>query len=186
MASISQVVATLDVHSPSYIRPPFFDGTYYAYWRNKMEMFLDSEGINLQDIIEEGWNPPIKKDAQGNEVTIPRKEWNDNQTKANLRNRKAITILNCGLSREEYNEIEHLRMAKKIWECLRTKHEGTNQLKNKKLQILGREYELLEMKPNKKIGEMYGRLIILVNAMRKLGKKFSNKDINNKILLNLP
>ena len=41
-------------------------------------MFLDSEGVNLWDIIEEGWNPPTKKDAQGNEVTIPRKEWNEN------------------------------------------------------------------------------------------------------------
>ena len=42
------------------------------------------------------------------------------------------------------------------------------------------------MKPNEKIGEMYGRLITLVNAMRKLGKKFSNEDVNNKILVILP
>ena len=37
-------------------------------------MFLDGEGVNLWDIIEEGWSPPTKKDTQGNEVTIPRKE----------------------------------------------------------------------------------------------------------------
>ena len=140
-------------------------------------MFLDSEGVNLWDIIEEGWSPPTKKDAQGNEVTIPRKEWNDNQTKANLRNRKAITILYCGLSREEYNGIEHLRTAKEIWECLKTKHEGTSQVKNKKLQMLGREYELFEMKPYEKISDMYSRLITLINFMRKLGKKFSNEDV---------
>ena len=96
-------------------------------------MFLDSEGVNLWDIIEEGWSPLIKKDAQGNEVTITRKEWNDNQTKANLRNRKAITIFYYGLSKKEYNGVKHLRTAKEIWECLKTKHEGTNQLKNKKL-----------------------------------------------------
>ena len=105
MASISQVVATLDVYGLSYTRPPFFDGTDYAYWRNKMEMFLDSEGVNLWDIIEEGWSPPTKKDNEGNEVTIPRKQWSDEQSKANLRNRKAITIFFCGLSREEYNGI---------------------------------------------------------------------------------
>ena len=61
MAFTSQVVATPDIHGPSYIRPPFFDGTDYAYWRNKMEMFLDSEGVNLWDIIEEGWSSQIKK-----------------------------------------------------------------------------------------------------------------------------
>ena len=114
MASTSQVVATPYVHGPSYTRPLFFYGTDYAYWRNKMEMFLDSEGVNLWEIIEEGWSPPTKKDTQGNEVAIPRKEWNDEQTKSNLRNRKEITILYCGLSREEYNGIKHLRMAKEI------------------------------------------------------------------------
>ena len=75
-----------------------------------------------------------------------------------------------------------MKPAKEIWECLKTKHEGTNQLKNKKLQMLGREYELFEMKPNEKIGEMYGRLITLVNAMRKLGKKFSNEVSTTKFL----
>ena len=114
MASTSQVVATPDVHGPSYTRPPFFYGTDYAYWRNKMEMFLDSEDVNLWDIIKEGWSPPTKKDNEGNEMTIPRKQWSDEQSKANLRNRKTITILYCGLSREEYNRIEHLRSAKKI------------------------------------------------------------------------
>ena len=52
----------------------FFDGFDYAYWRNKMKMFLDSEWVNLWDIIEEGWSAPIKKDNEGNEVTIPRKQ----------------------------------------------------------------------------------------------------------------
>ena len=127
MASISQVIAAPDVHGPSYTRPPFFYGTDYAYWRNKMEMFLDSERVNLWDIIEEGWSHPIRKNSEGNEVVIPRKEWSDEQTKANLRNRKAIITLYCGLSREEYNEIEHLRSAKEIWECLKTKHEGTSE-----------------------------------------------------------
>ena len=114
MASISQVIATLDIHGPSYTRPLFFNGTDYAYWRNKMEIFLDSKGVNLWDIIEECWSPPIKKDNEGNEVTIPRKQWSDEQSKANLKNRKAITILYCGLIREEYNEIEHLRSVKEI------------------------------------------------------------------------
>ena len=73
MASTSQIVTAPDIHGPRYTRPPFFDRTDYAYWRNKMEMFLDSERVNLWDIIEEGWSPQTKKDNEGNEVTIPRK-----------------------------------------------------------------------------------------------------------------
>ena len=33
---------------------------------------------------------------------------------------------------------------------------------------------------------MYSRLITLINSMRKLDKKFSNEDVNNKILMSLP
>ena len=79
-----------------------------------------------------------------------------------------------------------MRSAKEIWECLKTKYEGTSQVKNKKLQILGREYELFEMKPYEKISDIYSRLITLINCMRKPGKKFSNEDVNNKILMSLP
>ena len=49
-----------------------------------------------------------------------------------------------------------------------------------------REYELFEMKPFEKIGHMYSRLITLINFIRKIGKKFSNEDVNNKILMSLP
>ena len=52
--------------------------------------------------------------------------------------------------------------------------------------MLEREYELFEMKYNERIDEMYGRLITLVNAMRKLGKKLLNEDVNNKIIVILP
>ena len=52
--------------------------------------------------------------------------------------------------------------------------------------MLGREYELFEMKPYEKISDMYSRLITLINSMRKLGKKFLNEDVNNKILMSLP
>ena len=79
-----------------------------------MKMFLDNEGVNLWNIIEEGWSLPTKKDNEGNEVTIPRKQWSDEQSKANVRNTKATTILYYGLSREEYNGIEYLRSAKEI------------------------------------------------------------------------
>ena len=77
-------------------------------------MFLDSEWVNLWDIIKEDWSPPTKKDNEGNEVTIPKKQWSDEQSKANLRNSKVITILYYGLSREEYSGIEHLKSAKEI------------------------------------------------------------------------
>ena len=52
--------------------------------------------------------------------------------------------------------------------------------------MLGREYELFVMKTYDKISDMYSSLITLINSMRKLGKNFSNEDVNNKIFISLP
>ena len=51
--------------------------------------------------------------------------------------------------------------------------------------MLRRDYELFEMKPYEKISDIYSRIITLINSMRKLGKKFLNEDVNNKILMSL-
>ena len=48
------------------------------------------------------------------------------------------------------------------------------------------EYELLKMKPHKTITEMTNYLNTLVTTLRKLGKLFTKKEVNNKILRILP
>ena len=44
------------------------------------------------------------------------------------------------------------------------------------------EYELFKMKPNETITDMTNRLNALVTTLRKLGKPFTKKEVNNKIL----
>ena len=35
-------------------RPPFFDGSDYSYWKNRMQVFLRAQDYELQRIIEKG------------------------------------------------------------------------------------------------------------------------------------
>ena len=48
------------------------------------------------------------------------------------------------------------------------------------------EYELFKMKPHKTITEMTNRLNALVSILQKLGRPFTKKEVNNKILRILP
>ena len=48
------------------------------------------------------------------------------------------------------------------------------------------EYELFKMKPQEIITEMTNRLNALITILRKLGRPFTKKEVNNKILRILP
>ncbi|GAV60744.1 zf-CCHC domain-containing protein/UBN2 domain-containing protein, partial [Cephalotus follicularis] len=48
-------------------------------------------------------------------------------------------------------------------------HEGTEQVKNAKLAILNRDYELFKMQPNESIKNLYNRLLDITNGLLGLG-----------------
>ena len=41
-----------------YSLKPFFDGSDYAQWKFKMELYLDCDSIKLWDIVHKGWELP--------------------------------------------------------------------------------------------------------------------------------
>ena len=41
-------------------RAPFFDGSDYIYWKTRMRVFLQSENVEIWDVIEEGPFVPTK------------------------------------------------------------------------------------------------------------------------------
>ncbi|GAV57341.1 zf-CCHC domain-containing protein/UBN2 domain-containing protein, partial [Cephalotus follicularis] len=51
-------------------------------------------------------------------------------------------------------------------------HEGTEQVKNAKLALLNRDYELFKMQPNESIKNLYNRLLDITNGLLGLGKVF--------------
>ena len=57
-------------------RPPFFRGTDYSYWKEKMSWFLKSINLDLWDVIEDGPHIPSKLE---NRVLVPKpkQEWDE-------------------------------------------------------------------------------------------------------------
>ncbi|GAV82544.1 UBN2 domain-containing protein, partial [Cephalotus follicularis] len=61
-------------------------------------------------------------------------------------------------------------------------HEGTEQVKNAKLSMLNRDYELFTMKPYESIKYVYNHLLDIVNSLLSLGKVFENDELVRKLL----
>ena len=60
-------------------------------------------------------------------------------------------------------------MAKEVWRILEITHEETNQVKDSKVRILVKDYEMFKMKPNESIVEMFTRFTDVVNGLEGLG-----------------
>ena len=90
------------------------------------------------------------------------------------------------MDRNEYNRICQCKSAKEIWRLLEVTHEGTNQIKESKINLLVHNYELFLMKDIETIVEMITRFTDIVNGLDALGKTYEELEKVMKILRSLP
>ena len=98
-------------------------------------------------------------------------------------NAQACDILFNGLCPEEFNNINHLENAKDIWDTLIDMHEGTDSVKESKLDVLQSQLDKFKMQDGEGVTEMYSRLALITNEIADLGsEEMTNKFIIKKIL----
>ena len=112
-------------------------------------------------------------------------EWDDNDRRMAQLNDKAISVLYCALSVNEFNRISSCSSAKEIWDQLEVTHEGINQVKETKINMLVHKYEHFKMEPTKSITSLYIRFIDIVNNLKNLSKVYTDTDLCRKILRSL-
>ncbi|XP_012573171.1 uncharacterized protein [Cicer arietinum] len=102
--------------------------------------------------------------------------WTDDKNAMVLLNSKTHLFLTCALSREEYDRIEEFNRAKELCDTLKIHHEGSRHVKQAKIDIGVREFELFKMKEEETIDDMFSRLTIILNSLRSLGKEYSVQE----------
>ena len=95
-------------------------------------------------------------------------------------------MLYCTLNASEFNRISTCTSAKKIWDRLKVTHEGTNQVKESKINMLVHKYELFQMEQNETITSMFTRFTDIINYLKSLCRVHNNSDVVIKILRSLP
>jgi hypothetical protein len=65
------------------------------------------------------------------------------------------------------------KTAKEMWETLQNHHEGSNRVKETRIDIGVRKFELFEMREDGTVDQMNGRLTIIINELNSLGKTYT-------------
>ncbi|XP_075088389.1 uncharacterized protein LOC142170388 [Nicotiana tabacum] len=136
-----------------------------------MRDFLTIEDCEIWTIVNQGPLIPTKQNAQSETVpkdpskfvaqseTVPKdpSKFVAADFRMMEKNENAKKILICGLDPDEYNKISMCSNVKKIWDALQTAHEGTNQVKRSRVELLMRNHELFSMKESERIQDMMTR-----------------------------
>ncbi|MQM00763.1 hypothetical protein Taro_033507 [Colocasia esculenta] len=141
-----------------------------------MEFFLQGLDYQIWSIIEEG-------DLL---VTNEKDKWTEDDKRKISLNYKAKSILCCALSKKEFNRISACKSAMEIWEKLRITYEGTDKVKETRIDILVTQYERFQMQPGESITQMYSKFTNITNGLASLGKSYEMGDMVRKILRSLP
>ncbi|MQM14985.1 hypothetical protein Taro_047918 [Colocasia esculenta] len=156
--------------------PPLFDGEDYTYWKTKMEYLLQGFDFQIWSIVEEG-------DLL---VTNEKDKWADDDRKKISLNCKEKSILCCALSKKKFNRVSACKSAVEMWEKLRITYEGTDKVKETRIDILVTQYERFQMQPDESITQMFNRFTDITNGLVGLGKTYEIGDMVRKILRSLP
>lgn len=81
-------------------------------------------------------------------------------------NNKVVDILPTSLCHSEFDRVEDLVLANKIWSTLQSFHEETNQVKSRLFETYRREYETFSHLPGETTDVLFQRFLATVNKMK--------------------
>ncbi|GAV83335.1 zf-CCHC domain-containing protein/DUF4219 domain-containing protein/UBN2 domain-containing protein, partial [Cephalotus follicularis] len=160
----------------------FFSGDDFPYWKNRMEIYLKSRDFKIWLSVKNGPHIAMEMNDK-NELSVKTKdEWDEEDFKKMTIDNKALNILLVSLDKVEYNLVRRSTSTHELWKLLILTHEDTVQVKNAKLALLNRDYELFKMQPNESIKNLYNRLLYITSALLGLGKVFEKDELVRKLL----
>ena len=84
--------------SQSLNAPQYFDGSNYAFWKVRMRAFLCSIDESIWDAVDIGWTRP----------KAAKSTWDKAALAASNANSKALNVIFCGVSSDEFHRISHI------------------------------------------------------------------------------
>ncbi|GAV70938.1 zf-CCHC domain-containing protein/DUF4219 domain-containing protein/UBN2 domain-containing protein [Cephalotus follicularis] len=172
--------------SMSISKPPFFDGNNYSHWNIKMTIFIQALDFNLWDIVIDGYELPRTVSKEGVKILKHKSLYTDDDKKKVQLNAKAKHVIICALNSNEFNIVSSCATAKEMWDRLKVTYEGTNQVKDAKINMLVKEYEMFSMKETENISSIFVRFTNIINSLQSLNKYYTNSEMVRKILRCIP
>ena len=117
---------------------PILDGKNYNRWCVHMRVLFDYH--ELWDVVDSGLSALASNATEAQRVTHRDQKKKDNKT---------LYLIHQGMNDKTFEQIEGVTTASEAWTILSTNYKGDDKIKRVRLQTLRRQYELLQMKPQR-------------------------------------
>ncbi|KAH9657648.1 hypothetical protein KPL70_023168 [Citrus sinensis] len=100
-----------------------------------MRIYLQALDYEIWEIVNDGPFTPLTKNEVGEDISKPSREWNQFEKRKASLNSKAMNALFCALDKKEFHRVSSYESANEIWHKLEVVYEGTNQVKESKINL---------------------------------------------------
>ncbi|GJV29435.1 retrovirus-related pol polyprotein from transposon TNT 1-94 [Tanacetum coccineum] len=158
-------------------RPPLFESDGFIYWKNRFETYVKSKDLDLWHVITDGDFPPIQNNPETKkDEVVPFHKQNDDLKKKLAKNNEAKMVIYNALPRKEYERIFMCQTAKEIWDTLLITHQGNNQVKANKIDLLVQQYEQFTIPEEESIDNAFAKFNTIITSLKALDEGFSSKN----------
>ncbi|GJR45284.1 hypothetical protein Tco_1313387 [Tanacetum coccineum] len=164
-------------------RPPLFESDGFIYWKNRFETYVKSKDLDLWHVITDGDFPPIQNNPETKkDEIVPFHKQNDDLKKKLAKNNEAKMVIYNALPRKEYERIFMCQTAKEIRDTLLITHQGNNQVKANKIDLLVQQYEQFMIPEEESIDNAFAKFNTIITSLKALDEGFSSKNCVRKFL----
>ena len=158
-----------------------------------MQVHLAAMNDEMWDVIQYGpiiiqkENPEHAHDPNAPRfLPKDRAEWNaEDRRRSNLDN-QAKDVLYRSLDQPMFCKIKLCKSAKEIWDTVTALCEGSQGIKENKLDLAVQKFDNFKMKDGETLDQLDARFTGIINELTNLGRIYTNPELNRKILRSLP
>ncbi|GJW65305.1 hypothetical protein Tco_0117189 [Tanacetum coccineum] len=166
-------------------RPPLFESDSFIYWKNRFETYVKSKDLDLWHAISNGDFQPIQRNSETKlDEVIPFEKQSDLKKRLAKNNEAKMVIYNA-LPRKDYERIFMCNTTKEIWKTLLITHQGNNQVKDKKINLLLQQYKQFVISEDESINSAFARFNTNITSLKALDEGYSSKNYVRKFIRDL-
>ncbi|GJX56516.1 retrovirus-related pol polyprotein from transposon TNT 1-94 [Tanacetum coccineum] len=197
----SQVVITPGLSSLNQIlsSPARDDGKSFSLMASALMVSFDDEvvskvnrensgpgsrkDLDLWHVITNGDFQPIQQNPETKlDEVIPFEKQSDDLKKKLAKNNEAKMVIYNALPRKEYERIFMCNTAKEILKTLLITHQGNNQVKDNKIDLLVQQYEQFVISEDESIDSAFARFNTIITSLKAPDEGYSSKNYVRKFL----
>nr|GEX46366.1 zf-CCHC domain-containing protein/DUF4219 domain-containing protein/UBN2 domain-containing protein [Tanacetum cinerariifolium] len=149
----------------------------------RFKTYVKSKDLDLWHVITNGdFHSIIQNSKTKLDEVVPFEKQTDDLKRRLAKNNKAKMVIYNALLRKEYERIFMCNTEKEIWKTLLITHQGNNQVKDNKIDLLVQQYEQFVIFEDESIDSAFARFNTIITSLKALDKGYSSKNYVRKFL----